>query len=82
MIPAHDVQAECVSLLAYLHGDVCDSWRVCVVTNALRSQDEALRAAAVKVCPVLLHHMGPSHHSLISTTLLCVKLSSVNVTFS
>lgn len=70
MFLALEVQANCVSLLAFLHHGVCDSWRVCVFTNALQSPNEVVRAAAVKVFPVLLHHLGNSHHSLISTTLL------------
>ncbi|KAM4723913.1 serine/threonine-protein kinase ATR [Anableps anableps] len=67
---SHEVQADCVSLLAFLRRGVCESWCVCIFTNALRSLDEAVRATAVKVFPVLLHHLGPSHHNLISTTLL------------
>ncbi|XP_041828514.1 serine/threonine-protein kinase ATR isoform X3 [Melanotaenia boesemani] len=65
-----EIQADCVSLLAFLHHGVCNTWRVCVFTKALQSQDEVVRAAAVRVFPVLLHHLGNSHHSLISTTLL------------
>ena len=48
-------------------------WRVCVFAKALRSQDEVVRAASVRAFPVLLHHLGKSHHNLISTTLLCVN---------
>ncbi|XP_012731184.2 serine/threonine-protein kinase ATR [Fundulus heteroclitus] len=65
-----DVQADCVSLLAFLQRGVCESWRVRISTNALRSQSEAVRATAVRVFPVLLHRLGPSHRGLISTTLL------------
>ncbi|CAN9502464.1 unnamed protein product [Ophioblennius macclurei] len=65
-----EVQADCVSLLAYLHGGVCDTWRVSVFSKALQSEDEVVRAAAVRVAPVLLHHVGKSHHKLVSTSLL------------
>ncbi|KAM4540520.1 serine/threonine-protein kinase ATR [Fundulus diaphanus] len=65
-----EVQADCASLLAFLQRGVCESWRVCISTSALRSQNEAVRATAVQVFPVLLHRLGPSHRSLISTTLL------------
>ncbi|XP_032356106.1 serine/threonine-protein kinase ATR [Etheostoma spectabile] len=65
-----EIQAECVSLLALLHGGVCETWRVCVFTKTLLSPDEVVRAAAVKAFPLLLHHLGNSHHPLISTTLL------------
>uniref|UniRef100_A0A667ZDZ5 Serine/threonine-protein kinase ATR n=1 Tax=Myripristis murdjan TaxID=586833 RepID=A0A667ZDZ5_9TELE len=64
------VQAECVSLLALLRRGVCDSWRVCVFSKVLQAQDEVVRAAAVRAFPLLLHHLGNTHHSLISTTLL------------
>uniref|UniRef100_A0A8D0AT17 Serine/threonine-protein kinase ATR n=1 Tax=Sander lucioperca TaxID=283035 RepID=A0A8D0AT17_SANLU len=60
----------CVSLLALLHGGVCETWRVCVFTKTLLSPDELVRAAAIKAFPLLLHHLGNSHHNLISTTLL------------
>uniref|UniRef100_A0A3Q2PS27 Serine/threonine-protein kinase ATR n=1 Tax=Fundulus heteroclitus TaxID=8078 RepID=A0A3Q2PS27_FUNHE len=70
VFPAPEVQADCVSLLAFLQRGVCESWRVRVSTNALRSQSEAVRATAVRVFPVLLHRLGPSHRGLISTTLL------------
>uniref|UniRef100_A0A3P9P5C8 Serine/threonine-protein kinase ATR n=1 Tax=Poecilia reticulata TaxID=8081 RepID=A0A3P9P5C8_POERE len=70
---SHAVQVDCVSLLAFLRRGVCDGWRVCIFGNALRSQGEAVRATAVEVFPILLHHLGPSHHNLISTALLCVK---------
>ncbi|XP_037833578.1 serine/threonine-protein kinase ATR [Kryptolebias marmoratus] len=65
-----EVQADCVSLLAFLHHGVYDSWRVCVFTSTLQSHNEVVRAAAVKVFPVLLHHLGNSHHNLINTALL------------
>ncbi|XP_014835118.1 PREDICTED: serine/threonine-protein kinase ATR isoform X1 [Poecilia mexicana] len=67
---SHEVQADCVSLLAFLRRGVCDGWRVCIFGNALRSQGEAVRATAVEVFPILLHQLGPSHHDLISTALL------------
>ncbi|KAM6912554.1 serine/threonine-protein kinase ATR isoform 1-T1 [Xenentodon cancila] len=64
-----EVQAECVSLLAFLHHGVCDTWRVCVFTKMLQSQEEVVRAAAVRVFPILLHHLGNSHHNLVGNTL-------------
>uniref|UniRef100_A0A3P9LDR2 Serine/threonine-protein kinase ATR n=1 Tax=Oryzias latipes TaxID=8090 RepID=A0A3P9LDR2_ORYLA len=67
-----EIEADCVSLLAFLHGGVCETWRVCVFTKALQSRDESVRAAAVRVFPVLLHHLGNGFHSLIGTTLLLV----------
>ncbi|XP_034530392.1 serine/threonine-protein kinase ATR [Notolabrus celidotus] len=65
-----DLQADCVSLLALLHCGVCETWRVCVFSKSLQSPDEAVRAAAVRAFPLLLHHLGNSQHNLISTTLL------------
>lgn len=62
-----------MSLLAFLHGGVCETWRLCVFTKALQNRDESVRAAAVRVFPVLLHHLGNGFHSLIGTTLLCVN---------
>lgn len=69
---APDVQAECVLLLAILRRGVCEKWRVCVLSKALQSVDEVVRAAAVRAFPLLLHHLGNTHHNLISTTLLYV----------
>ncbi|XP_056250377.1 serine/threonine-protein kinase ATR [Seriola aureovittata] len=65
-----EVQVDCVSLLAILRRGVCETWRVCVFSKALQSPDEVVRAAAVRAFPVLLHHLGNTHHSLISSTLL------------
>ncbi|KAM9341615.1 serine/threonine-protein kinase ATR [Symphorus nematophorus] len=65
-----EIQADCVSLLALLRHGVCDSWRVCVFSKALQSPDEVVRATAVRAFPLLLHHLGSTHHKLISTTLL------------
>ncbi|XP_031592853.2 serine/threonine-protein kinase ATR isoform X3 [Oreochromis aureus] len=65
-----EVQADCVSLLAFLHGGVCETWRVCVFSKALQSQEEVVRVAAVKAFPLLLHHLGNMHYDLIGTTLL------------
>uniref|UniRef100_A0A672JHL5 Serine/threonine-protein kinase ATR n=1 Tax=Salarias fasciatus TaxID=181472 RepID=A0A672JHL5_SALFA len=67
-----ELRADCVSLLAYLHRGVCETWRASVFSKALQSEDEVVRAAAVRVVPVLLHHVGKSHHNLISTSLLYV----------
>lgn len=69
-----DIKADFVSLLAFLPGGVCKTWRVCVFTKALQSWDECVLAAAIQVFPVLLHHLGKGFHSLIGTTLLCVNL--------
>ncbi|XP_011488483.1 serine/threonine-protein kinase ATR isoform X2 [Oryzias latipes] len=68
-----EIEADCVSLLAFLHGGVCETWRLCVFTKALQNRDESVRAAAVRVFPVLLHHLGNGFHSLIGTTLLSVQ---------
>ncbi|XP_028995716.2 LOW QUALITY PROTEIN: serine/threonine-protein kinase ATR [Betta splendens] len=65
-----EVQAHCVSLLAHLHRCVCETWRVFVFSKALESLDEVVRAAAVRAFPLLLHHLGSTHHNLISTVLL------------
>uniref|UniRef100_A0A8D3AWP0 Serine/threonine-protein kinase ATR n=1 Tax=Scophthalmus maximus TaxID=52904 RepID=A0A8D3AWP0_SCOMX len=65
-----EVQVDCVSLLAVLPRGVCDKWRVCVFSKALQSPEEVVRAAAVRASPLLLHHLGNTHHSLISSTLL------------
>lgn len=67
---APEVQADCVSLLANLHRCVCETWRVFVFSKALESLDEVVRAAAVRAFPLLLHHLGSTHHNLISTVLL------------
>ncbi|KAM6969300.1 serine/threonine-protein kinase ATR [Tautogolabrus adspersus] len=65
-----ELQANCVSLLALLRRGVCETWRVCVFSMLLQSPDEVVRAAAVRAFPFLLHHLGNTHHNLISTTLL------------
>ncbi|KAM9708676.1 serine/threonine-protein kinase ATR isoform 1-T1 [Menidia menidia] len=65
-----EVQADCVTLLAFLPDGLFEAWRVCVFAKALQSQEEAVRAAAVRALPFLLHHLGKSHHNLLSTTLL------------
>lgn len=70
VFPAPEIQADCVSLLALLRCGVCETWRVCVFSKTLQSPDEAVRAAAVRAFPLLLHHLGKTHHSLIGTTLL------------
>ncbi|KAM3870953.1 serine/threonine-protein kinase ATR [Diretmus argenteus] len=64
------LQAECVSLLALLRRGVCEMWRVCVFSKALQSEDEVVRAAVVRAFPLLLHHLGNTHHNLISNTLM------------
>lgn len=71
-----EVQADCVSLLALLPGAVCEAWRSLLFTKTLQSPEEAVRAATVKAFPLLLHHLGAAHHSLIGTTLLYVPLHS------
>ncbi|XP_042356809.1 serine/threonine-protein kinase ATR [Plectropomus leopardus] len=65
-----EIQADCVSLLALLRRGVCETWRVFVFSKTLQSRDEVVRAAAVRAFPLFLHHLGNSHHNLISTTLL------------
>ncbi|XP_033469705.1 serine/threonine-protein kinase ATR [Epinephelus lanceolatus] len=65
-----EIQADYVSLLALLRRGVCEMWRVCVFSKTLQSPDEVVRAAAVRAFPLLLHHLGKSHHNLISTALL------------
>uniref|UniRef100_A0A4W6DWN3 Serine/threonine-protein kinase ATR n=1 Tax=Lates calcarifer TaxID=8187 RepID=A0A4W6DWN3_LATCA len=65
-----EVQVDCVSLLAILGRGVCETWRVCVFSEALQSPNEVVRAAAVRAFPLLLHHLGNAHHNLISSTLL------------
>ncbi|KAK5917220.1 hypothetical protein CgunFtcFv8_012127 [Champsocephalus gunnari] len=65
-----EITADCVSLLALVRRGVCDTWRVHVFSMTLQSQDEVVRAEAVRAFPLLLHHLGSSHHNLINTTLL------------
>lgn len=67
-----------MSLLALLPGGVCVGWRLLLFTKTLQSPEEAVRVATVKAFPVLLHHLGTSHHSLIGTTLLYVLLELLN----
>lgn len=69
-VAAPDIQAACISLLALLCHGVCDKWRANVLSMTLESPDEAVRVAAVRAFPLLLHHLGNSHHSLISSALL------------
>ena len=57
-------------LLALLRRGVCETWRVCVFSKTLQSPDEVVRAAAVRAFPLLLHHLGNSHHNLIGSALL------------
>ncbi|XP_068194787.1 serine/threonine-protein kinase ATR [Antennarius striatus] len=64
------LQADFVSLLARLGGGVCEAWRACVFSKALQSSDEAVRAAAVRALPLLLHHLERKHHHHINKTLL------------
>uniref|UniRef100_A0A3P8SXK1 Serine/threonine-protein kinase ATR n=1 Tax=Amphiprion percula TaxID=161767 RepID=A0A3P8SXK1_AMPPE len=63
IIYSPEVQADCVSLQAFLHRGVCETWRVFVFSKALDSQDEYVRAAAVRVFPLLLHQLGNNHHN-------------------
>ncbi|KAK7904072.1 hypothetical protein WMY93_016679 [Mugilogobius chulae] len=65
-----EIQIDCLSLLALLRQDVCELWRALVFTNALKSSEESVRAAAVRAFPLLLHHLGKTHHNLINSTLL------------
>lgn len=70
VIAAPEVQADYVSLLALLRHGVCEPWRVSVFSKTLQSPDEVVRAASVRAFPLLLHHLGNTHHNLISTALL------------
>ncbi|KAK0130626.1 Serine/threonine-protein kinase atr [Merluccius polli] len=63
-------QAQCMSLFALLRRGVCEKWRVCVFSEALKSPDEGVRAVAVRALPLLLHQLGPTHHQLLTTALL------------
>ncbi|KAM8833099.1 serine/threonine-protein kinase ATR [Synchiropus picturatus] len=65
-----EIQSHCVSLLAVLGRDVCPKWRTFVFSEALQSGDATVRSAAVQAFPLLLHHLEPKHHSIISTHLL------------
>ncbi|XP_049596564.1 serine/threonine-protein kinase ATR [Syngnathus scovelli] len=69
-----EVQAQCVSLLARLHGGVCVAWRAFVFSAALRGHDEALKVAAIRALPLLLRHVEASRHDLITTTALYPRL--------
>ncbi|XP_061551565.1 serine/threonine-protein kinase ATR [Phycodurus eques] len=69
-----DVRAQCVSLVARLRGGVCEVWRAFVFSAALRGPDEAVRVAAVRAFPLLLHHLESSRHNLITTTALNPRL--------
>ncbi|XP_019728158.1 serine/threonine-protein kinase ATR isoform X2 [Hippocampus comes] len=75
------VRTQCLSLVAHLHGGVCAAWRAFVFSAALRGRDEALKEAAVRAFPLLLHHLENSQHNLITTTALYPMLddSSENV---
>ncbi|KAL1022226.1 hypothetical protein UPYG_G00023920 [Umbra pygmaea] len=64
------IQAECVLMLSLLGRDVCVSWRVCVFSRALESEHEAVRASAVRSFPLLLHHLGHTHHNLTHSTFM------------
>lgn len=63
------VQVDCVALLALLRRGVCDTWRQFVFSEALQSPEAEVRAAAVRSAPLLLHHLGASHHGLIGALL-------------
>lgn len=80
VVAAPDIQADCVLLLALLRHGVCETWRACVFSKTLQSPDEVVRAAAVGAFPLLLHHLGNTHHSLISTALLYVGLYEFTLT--
>ncbi|KAJ0062993.1 hypothetical protein NL108_010267 [Boleophthalmus pectinirostris] len=75
-----EVQIDCLSLLALLRQGVCDQWRALVFSNSLKSPEDSVRAAAVRAFPLLLHHLGRTHYSLINSTLLLrLEDSSVQV---
>lgn len=65
-----EVQIDCLSLMALLHQGICETWRSLVFSIALKSPEDSVRAAAVRAFPLLLHHLGRTHHNLISSTLL------------
>ncbi|XP_027130563.1 serine/threonine-protein kinase ATR [Larimichthys crocea] len=65
-----EIQADCVSLMGLLRGGVCETWRLCVFSKALQSPHEAVRAAAVRAFPLLLHRLGSKNPDLPGTTLL------------
>lgn len=69
-VAAPDMRAACMSLLALLCHGVCDKWRARVLSTTLESSDEAVRVMAVRAFPIFLHHLGNSHHNLISGALL------------
>lgn len=73
-----ELHIDCISLLAVLGQGVCENWRASVFSNALRSQEEPVRAAAVKAFPLLLHNLGSTHWNLINIPLL-LKDDSVQV---
>nr|XP_061780459.1 serine/threonine-protein kinase ATR-like [Nerophis lumbriciformis] len=64
-----EVQTQCVTLLARLRPAACQAWRACVFSAALQGRDEAVRAAAVRAFPLLLHHLGKAHLDLMASTL-------------
>ncbi|XP_077417783.1 serine/threonine-protein kinase ATR isoform X2 [Vanacampus margaritifer] len=70
-----EVQAQCVSLLARLHGGVCEAWRAFVFSAALQGRDEALKEAAVRAVPLLLHKLEDSRRNRITTTALYPRLA-------
>ncbi|XP_028293251.1 serine/threonine-protein kinase ATR [Gouania willdenowi] len=65
-----EIQSACVSLLAFVHGGVHEPWRACVFSKALQNPDEQVRASAVRVFPVLLHHLGNKQRTSMSAALL------------
>ncbi|XP_077477545.1 serine/threonine-protein kinase ATR [Stigmatopora argus] len=73
-----EVQAQCVSLVAYLRGGVCETWRAFVFSVAMESPDEVLRVAAVRAFPTLLHHLPNSKHNLVTTTDLYSRLEDTS----
>lgn len=76
IILAPELHIDCISLLAVLGQGVCENWRASVFSNALRSQEEPVRAAAVKAFPLLLHNLGSTHWNLINIPLLYVHIQA------
>ncbi|TKS86882.1 Serine/threonine-protein kinase atr [Collichthys lucidus] len=69
-----EIQADCVSLMGLLRGGVCETWRLCVFSKALQSPHEAVRAAAVRAFPLLLHRLGSTNPDLLPGTTLLSRM--------
>ncbi|TKS86901.1 Serine/threonine-protein kinase atr [Collichthys lucidus] len=69
-----EIQADCVSLMGLLRGGVCKTWRLCVFSKALHSPHEAVRAAAVRAFPLLLHRLESTNPDLLPGTTLLSRM--------